>query len=280
LFRIEAVFRPESEEGVRSLLEEYRGRVEVIAGGTDLLIKPKPEIRFLIDLSSLGLDYVSRDGQYIRIGATSVIASLLNCEFFDDAPYRILKTAARLFGTQQTRNRATVGGNICSAVPSADLPVALIALDAKVEISGDERKIMLLEDFITGYRKTALGESEFLREIQIPIAADEPRSVFQKLCRTSVDLALVNCAVKLNIDSTPRDARIVLGAVAPTPIRARRAERMLNETQSIDDESISAVSEIASDETKPISDLRASAEYRRAMSRVLVERAIRQTLQW
>lgn len=277
---IKDIFRPASENELRSLLKEYRSAAELIAGGTDLLIKPKAEAKYLIDLSRVELDYMKADSEWVCIGAMTNISALIDCEYFDNEPYRIVKSAASMFGTMQTRNRATIGGNICSAVPSADLPIVLIALDAQVEVAGDENRTMLLEDFLTGYRKTALDEHEYLREIRIPRHGDTYRSAFQKLCRTSVDLALVNCAVRLNTSSSFRDSRIVLGAVAPTPIRARNAERRMNESQVIDKDLIADVSDLASRETKPISDVRASAEYRRAMSKVLVDRAFKQALGW
>jgi len=280
LSRIKDIFRPASENALRSLLKEYKSEAELIAGGTDLLVKPEAEVKYLIDLSGVGLDYLKAEDEWILIGAMTNVSSLISCEFFDKDPHRIVKSAASVFGTMQTRNRATIGGNICSAVPSADLPIALIALDAQVEIAGDENRTMLLEDFLTGYRQTALEEHEYLREIRISRHGDKSRSAFQKLCRTSVDLALVNCAVRLNSSSSFRDSRIVLGAVAPTPIRARNAERRMDESQVIDKDLISDVSDLASRETKPISDVRASAEYRRAMSKVLVDRALKQALGW
>jgi len=173
------------------------------------------------------------------------------------------------------RNRATIVGNVCRASPSADTLPPLIADGAQVTIHGGsgERRVGL-EDFFTGPGKTVLKPDELVTEIRVP--APEPRTgkVYIKHGRRkAMELATVGVAVSLS----ENEIRIVLGAVAPTPIRARRAEALLR-GKTLNDELIEKAAEAAASESRPISNVRASAEYRREMVGVLTRRALQQAL--
>jgi carbon-monoxide dehydrogenase medium subunit len=264
-----------------SLLAKYGDRAKIIAGGTDLLVEEPSDVEYLIDIASLPMDYIKDNGEEIKIGALSTIRGIEISSLFKQGACRILAEAAHDFGHASLRNMATIGGNVCVAVPSADFPTVLLALDARAKLvaRAGERTVPI-EEFFVAVRKTVLKGDELLVEIQIPKPPAHTGTAFIKLGRTSVDIAVVNVATRITLRRKElcEDARIVLGAVAPTPIRAKRAEELLK-GKRIDSALIEEASQIASEETKPISDIRSSADYRREMSRILVKRALRKALE-
>jgi carbon-monoxide dehydrogenase medium subunit len=270
-FKPEHYHRPTDLESTSSLLSRKGARV--IAGGTDLLVTKPSDIESLVDIKELGLSYIRGDDG-IKIGATTSFTDLLGSQLLEHYPYRVLSDAAGELGHHNLRHIATLGGNICNAVPSADAPVVLIALDAEAVIHGPTgERTVRLEGFFRFVRETVLKEGEFLKEIVIP-AQPEAGASFQKLGRTKVDIALVNAACRLSIiNGIFLDSRIVLGAVYPTPLRVRAAEDVMNGNR-FTIELAEKAAKVAADATKPISDHRASAEYRREMSYVLVKRSI------
>ena len=270
-FKPEHYHRPVDMKTASALLAQRGARV--IAGGTDLLVNGPASTESLVDINGLGLSYI-REDDGLRIGSTTSFSYLLRSPLLERYPYRVIADAAGELGHHNLRHVATVGGNICNAVPSADAPVALIALDAAVIIHGPSgERTVPLDGFFKFVREIILGEGEFFKEIAVPVQP-ESGACFQKLGRTKVDIALVNAACRLSIiDGLISDSRIVLGAVYPTPLRVRAAEDMLN-GKEFTVELVAKTAIIASDATKPISDHRASAEYRREISSVLVKRAI------
>jgi carbon-monoxide dehydrogenase medium subunit len=283
LFRPRKYFRPATIKEALLLLDKYGGRAKPIAGGTDLLVAKPRHVEYLVDISRLPLSYIKSDDNTlgINIGALTTLRNIETCKLFEDENFKvfsILADVAHKMGYATTRNIATIGGNVCNAVPSADFPPILIALNAEANIASldGERKVPI-EEFITGVRNTVLKSNELLIEIQLPQQPPYSGAAFLKLGRVNTDIALVNVAVRVTInrDKTCKDIRIVLGAVGPTPIRVTRAENLLK-GKKIEDSAIKKVSDIASEDIKPISDVRASAEYRREVSKVLVERALKQ----
>ena len=174
-------------------------------------------------------------------------------------------------------------GNICNAAPSADSAPILIVMGANAKIAGTggEREV-LLEKFFSGPGKTVLGGDEIMVEIVVPNVRAHSGSRYEKLfARTSVDIAGTGAAcwvLKNPKTGAVSDIRIALGAVAPVPMRAKRAERVLKGKVATD-ELIKEAGEVASQEAKPISDIRASAEYRKEMVKVMVRRAIKGALE-
>lgn len=281
LFRPSEYFKPNSVAEAIKLLEQYSGKSWFIAGGTDLLVEKDPQVEVLIDIAGLGLDYVKSDNQGVRIGATTTFADIAASPILQKNPYNVLVQAASQIGTPQIRNMATIGGNICHAVPSADSAPALLVLEASLDIacSTGERK-MNIADFFLDVRKDALGSCEFLTEIQLPILPARTGTAFFKKGRVAVaDLAVVNVAVRITLtaDGICHEPCIALGAVAPVPLRAREAEAML-EGEKPGEELLEKVAAQAAEEIKPISDVRSSAEYRKTLSRVLVERALKEAI--
>lgn len=251
-----------------------------LAGGTDLMVlmragEEKPNT--LVDLVSLGLRYIKSEGEHIRLGALATVTDILSSDIVSEE-FDCLTEAAASFGAVQSRNMATVGGNLCSAVPSADLAPPLLALDAQVIITGPTaRETVPLEQFFAGPKQTILTAGEILCEVEFPTSAPRTGTCFLKLGRRqAITLAVVSAACSLTLaegDGSIESSRIALGAVAPTPMRAKQAEGML-QGQEFSEALIEAAALQASAETAPISDLRATAEYRREATRVLVKRAL------
>ena len=280
-FRPSAYFKPTSVAEAIKLLEQYGEKGWLLAGGTDLLVEKDPQVEVLIDITGLGLNYIKSDSQGVRIGATTTFADIAASSILQKSPYNVLAQAARQVGTPQTRNVATIGGNICHAVPSADSAPALLVLGATLSIacSTGERSMEIV-DFFQDVRKDALGSYELLTEIQLPALPARTGTAFAKKGRVATaDLAVVNVAVHVTIDdhNSCQDVRIALGAVAPVPLRAREAEAMLQGKEP-QEELLEKVALRASEEIKPISDVRSSAEYRQTLSRVLVERALKEAV--
>jgi carbon-monoxide dehydrogenase medium subunit len=191
----------------------------------------------------------------------------------------ILTKACSLFGSIQNRNMATLGGNLANASPAADTAVVLLALDAQVVLAGlRSRRKVALTDFYSRPHQTVLNGA-LLVEVIIPALPRGGRFgwSFQKLVRTETDISLVNVAAGVQVDArgTIRWARLALGSVGPAPLRARNAESLLLGA-TLDEGLVKRVGEAVIGEIHPISDVRASREYRHEMSKVLVERALRE----
>ncbi len=268
-----------------SLLSQYRKAAKVIAGGTDLLVKMKERElapQYLVGLKGItDLDYIEYDEvDGLRIGALTSNDSIAGSVVIREK-FGLLSEAAAKMGTPQIRNIGTVGGNLCNGAPSADTAPPLIALGARLKlVSSKGERTVPLEEFFTGPGETVLQIDELLTEIQVPKQIPGTRGVYLKLFpRGTVDIAAVGVAVLLILgrDGTCSDAKIVLGAVAPTPMRATMAEAVIKGKQD-KNEVIEEVAETASEEVRPISDVRCSADYRREMVKVLTRRALVQCL--
>lgn len=275
---------PNAIEEVLSLLSQYKDRVKVIAGGTDLVPKLKRrEIKapeYIIDLKGIpDLDSIRySEGSGLRLGALVTIHAVETSPVIGEK-FSVLFQAAQSMASVQVRNRGTIAGNICNAVPSADTAPALLVLDAELKlISLRGERLVKVEDFFIGPNKTVLTGEEILQEIRVPELLGG-KGVYLKLApRRSMDLAVVGVAVAVVLENgVCREARIALGAVNPIPMRARKAESIIK-GQRMKAEVVERAAQIAAEECHPISDHRASAEYRIEMVRVLTKRAINQAL--
>lgn len=277
-------FEPATLDETVSLLAQYNGQANLLAGGTDLLVEIKEHLRapnYVINIKKIsGLDnltYDDREG--LRIGSLVTVRAVETSPIVKEK-YAGLAQAASELASIQIRNRATVAGNICRASPSADTLPPLIADGATVKLFGPagERSI-LLEEFFTGPGQTVLAKDELVVEIVVPAPRPHTGKVYIKHGRRkAMELATVGVAVALTLaGNICRDIRIVLGAVAPTPIRARKAEQIL-QGNVVNEAAMAAAAQAAMEEARPISDVRSSAEYRRDMVRVLTGRAIQQAL--
>jgi carbon-monoxide dehydrogenase medium subunit len=238
--------------------------------------------RMLINLKSIaGLSGIKRVRGAIRIGALTTVAELLRSEVIS-ADLPLLREVAHGFASVQIRNLATVGGNLCTAAPSADLALPLLVFDAHLEAHGPRGAMEIeIADFFLGVNRTALRRGEILTAITIPKPRAHTGAAHTKLgIRQAMDLAFVGvaAAVRLAPDGRKcRTARIALGSVAPVPMRARKAEALL-EGQPLTDELIAQAAAAAAAESRPISDLRASKEYRRQMVGVLTRRVLQEAV--
>lgn len=271
--------KPNSLNDVLQVLEELKHNdTHVLAGGTDLIPWLRAKVKqadCLVDLAAAGLDQIIFEKDEARIGAMVSFATLCrHPQIVQRLP--AIAEAAEQVGAVQTRTLATLGGNLCSAVPSLDGAPPLLALAARFRLQskGGER-VVPAEQFFLGPRRTALQPGEILTEILVPLRKGFKVSFLRMGRRKALTLSIVNVAagVAIGEGGAIECARISLGAVAPTPIRAVRAEQVL-EGQTISAELLAEAAAVAATEISPISDLRASADYRRKLSEVLVRRAL------
>jgi len=276
---------PGSVEEAISLLSQYGEKARLVSGSTDFLMQLKrgeaaPEC--LIRLGEIReLDFIKYDEtRGLRIGALTTIVEVANSPLIQ-SKFSLLAQAAGMLGTPAIRNQATLGGNLCNAAPSADTAPPLLVLGAKAKITGVEgEKVVPLEDFFVGPGQTILGQDHLLTEIQIPNMLPHSGGAYLKQKRRQgADLAVVGVAAWVVTEKEVlKDVKIALGAVAPTPIRARKAEEILK-GRKLDQRLLEKSGHAASDEAKPIDDIRGSADYRRQLVAVLTKRAITQAIQ-
>ena len=277
--------RPDSIDAAIAMKSRHGERARYWAGGTDLMLqwrRGEVMIDHCIDLTHLtGLGGIEELPGEIRIGAMATLDDLDRAASMHPVMEALADTA-RLMCTKQTRTLATVGGNMCNASPGADLSPLFVALESRCLIEGPNgRREMSMEDFLTGVNRTALGAEELLSAIVVPVPQARREACYRRVARTVVDIALVSAAVSLTADAgTITGARIALGSVAPVPVRVTEGERVLA-GRSLDDIDASHLKEAAghaSSVARPISDVRAGADYRTRMCPVLVRRALADAL--
>ncbi len=277
---------PQSLSEALGMLAERGRDLAPLAGGTNLVVdlrSGRHRPAGLLDLSRLtelqGIrreDGDSRDGGYIVIGARTTLSEVLSHPLIAEhgAP---LQEAAAIFANPLVRNRATVGGNIADGSPAADTAPALLALDASVElVSITGRRTLPLEQFLVGVRRTERRPDELLSAIRWPVPASPCAGRFSKLGLRRADaIAVISAAVLVERDAAGNcgQARIALGAVAPRPIRAHPAEDALR-GRPLTADAIALAARLAAETASPISDIRASAAYRRRTVAVLVRRLL------
>jgi aerobic carbon-monoxide dehydrogenase medium subunit len=264
------------------LLAQHGEKAHLLAGGTDVLVKLKqgelaPEI--LVDIKGIrglsGIEY--RAGEGMKIGPLTTIREIETSPVIREH-LPVLSYAAHLLGSVQVRHRATIGGNLCNALPSADTGPYLIAMGARVSVLGPtgERK-MLVEDIFAASGKNSLGVGEIVTSIEIPAWPRHTGGAYIKhAIKNAVDVAIVCVGVAVVTDPKAKsfeEARIVLGAVGPRPIRAREAEAYLK-GKAIEDEVMAKAGEMASQDARP----RTTVEYKTEMVEVLTKRALRQAI--
>ena len=271
---------PKTLKEVSELLEKYGDKAKLKAGGTDLLIRMNnrvltPEV--VIGLKQLEeLNYIEYDEKNgLKIGALATLSDVANNKTIREK-YPAISYAASVTATNQVRNMGTVIGNLCNAAPSADNAPGLLALEGKaVLFSKDGERTVELEDFFKGPGMTCLEKNEILKEVIVPVHPKNSAAVYNKISpRSKVDIAIVNVGVFVEVDNKKfTKVNIFLGAVAPIPMRAEKAEDFLT-GKEISEENIYQAGKIASDEASPISDVRSSKEYRKMMVEILTRRSI------
>jgi carbon-monoxide dehydrogenase medium subunit len=275
-------YQPSTLQDASRLLKDNGPGGRFLAGGTDLVIAMKEKgllPKYVVDLKRVpGLSGIRENGDgAIALGALTTMSEIETSALIKNK-YPFLAQGAAEVGSIQIRNRATIGGNMANATPSADTAPALIALNATAKIaSASGERTINLEDFFKGPGQSGMDADEILTEIAIPKTDPSLVGEYIKFSpREMMDLAYVGVAVAYNLAASDKKCagvRIVLGAVAPTPIRAQRAEAAL-EGQVLSAALAEKVGQIAAEEAKPISDVRSTADYRRAMVGAMTKRAL------
>ncbi len=276
------IFQPTSLREASAMLKENGPGGHFLAGGTDLVIAIKEKglvPKYIVDLKRIP----SLSGIREETDGSLTIGAMTTMRDVEISPvicrrYPFLAQSAAEVGSIQIRNRATVGGNMANATPSADVAPSLLVLGAKARINGtDGERLIDLEDFFRGPGQTVLRPEEILTAVLVPRSDERLVGEYIKFSpREMMDLAYVGVAVAFIFNKAEKKCegvRIALGAVSPTPMRARRAEAVL-ENQILTEETAEHAGQEASKECKPISDVRSSAEYRKEMVRAMTKRAL------
>jgi len=275
----EAMYFSEAEMSrAIKLLDQYRKKAVILAGGTDLVpqinyYKLKPEV--LVYIGNLGLDYIQEKNGRLTIGATTSMSKIAASKLLARKA-GALAQAARQAGTSAIRTAATIGGNLANASPAADLATPLLAMDAELLLRSEKgKRTVPIKDFFTGPGQTVLRPGEMIVEVLIPPV--KGKTVFLKLGRRkAMTLSVVNAAVRLEMAGKKcKDARIAMGSVAPTPLRCTQAEELLK-GKNPDKALIAQCSGEAMAACSPVDDQRATAWYRKRAGTALVARALAQ----
>ena len=264
------------------LMAEHAGSAQLLAGGTDLLIfmrngRKSPNV--IIDAKKIPeLTRVQPDADRLTIGAA------VSCRTIWEHPeiaerFPALTDAATLIGGIQIQGRATFGGNLCNAAPSADTVPPLIVYGAIAHIiSARGERDVPVEEICTGPGRTSLAPDEILVFLSIPVPPANSGAAFLRFIpRNEMDIAVANAAARIDLDeagTTFKSARIAIGAVAPTPLLVEAAGAALS-GKPVNDASISAAARIARDAATPINDMRGTIEHRKQLVEVLTTRALR-----
>jgi len=275
-------FAPTSLDQAVECLKD--GDVTILAGGTDLTpqsqagrVKIKHtlmNIRHVPELAGIALE-----GHEIRIGALATITEIMQHPLIKQH-LPVLVEACDHFASDQIRNAATIGGNICNASPAGDTLIPLLVLDASVELASMPeaelyRHSMPLSTFFIGPGKTRRSLCELLTCVRIPLPPENHVARFHKLgTRPALDISTISIGIAGTLkEGVLSNVKVAFGAVAPTPVRAPRTEKAL-EGQRLDEASIAKAADVAKDEVKPIDDVRATAWYRKEMIHNITKRIL------
>lgn len=278
--RFEKYYEPTTVEECCRILKEYGSDAKILAGGTDIVPRLKNKVwkpKAVVGIFNIpGIDAVSVSKDGLELGAAARLRKI-SLDKALEKDYKVVMEAAGHVSSMQIRNIATIGGNACNASPSADAIQGLIAMGAKAVIAGSEgTREVELEDFFTGPGATVLKEGEFLLKFKIPAPKAGTGAAYKKFAiRGDTDISIVGagCRLILQKDGTVEDARISLAAVAPKPIRVPEAEKLLI-GKKLTAELIEQAADAAAKSCTPITDQRATAEYRKQMVRVWTRHAV------
>jgi carbon-monoxide dehydrogenase medium subunit len=277
-------FAPKTLKEALTLIDKYQDDCKVIGGGQSLLILMRQGLvapKYLVSIKGLAeLSYIKDTKEGLKIGALTTHRTIEKSPLIKKKSGVLAEMEQRL-ASIQTRNWGTIGGNLCHGDPAGDPAPVLTALKATLTIASlkGERN-MPVEDFTLDYFETALQLGELLTEIQVPAPLPRSGTAYTKFNIIESDLATVGVAVSVTLgagDGVCQDVRIALGASAPTPMRANKAEAVLK-GKKITDALLKEAGEAASAEAEPISDIQASEEYRRELVKILVGRVAKEAL--
>ena len=244
---------------------------QLLAGGTDLMVAVNLAHHRPAQVGSLGRVEELKDVGSARIGAGATWARLEQCQ------YTALAQAARTVGSPQIRAAGTIGGNIGTASPAGDGLPWIAAADAEIIVESKERgeRIVPWREFFTGVKRTSLASDEVITGVTVPDDLPDAQEFAKVGTRNAMVIATVSCVVMRGDDGF----RVALGSVAPTPMRATRAEEMINAESTVSDAVLEEFGRIVQDEVQPITDHRSTEAYRRHAAGVLARRLVKRTLQ-
>ncbi len=278
------LFTPTTIEEAVSIIQKNLDEARILAGGSDILVQMKKRLitpKYLIKINKItNLSFINyEDNKGLSLGPLTTIREIENSSVIKQK-YQLLSEAASTFATVQIQNMATIGGNLCNASPAADMAPPLLVMDAEVSVTGIEgKRTIKLEDFFIGPGRSVIKPYEILTEVKASPLPKDAGSSFLKIGRTAEDLSKVNVACVVSVKNNKfADVKVSLGAVAPTPIRAKKLESFLI-GKEVSDAIIYDAAVIASKEIDPITDIRSTAVYRREVTKVLVKRAIKTALE-
>ena len=277
-------FEPSTVAEATKLLSNYGEKAQILAGGIDLIPrmqKDKIKTEYVVNIQKIpGLEYIEAEGKEgLKFGAMVRLHSLETSKIIRKN-YPIFFESIHQIASVQTKYMGTAVGNLCVATPASDVATALFALGAELKIAGTKgERTEPIEKFYLDYLRTSLQRGEMVAGVFLPNPRPGIGAAFLNLVRTHADIAKISVAVALIVqDDICREARIAIGAAAPTVFRATKAEAALI-GQKINPQVIVKAAETAAGETKPITDLRSTADYRKETAKVLVRRALEKALE-
>ena len=281
-------FEPATLEEAGELLREGKGARKPLAGGTDIVIQLRRRVvrtQGLVNLKRIPelWGWAREPGEGLRLGACTPMRDLETAAAVGER-FPSITEALRVVGSLQLRNIASVGGNLCNASPSADTAPPLVALGATASVRTPESRLetVPVETFFEGPGASVLGTGGLLLAVEVPEPAPCTGDAFERFTpRSAMDIAIASAAAAVTLDAAGERvaaARIALGAVAPTPVRALRAEEFVLEKELTPDV-VARAGRAAMDECQPIDDIRGSAAYRRELVGILVRRVLRQAME-
>jgi len=268
-------FTPNTIQEALQLLDQYGSDAKLIAGGTDLLVQMKNEVispSYLINIMKISeMSFIKAEEGWLRIGAATKWHEVV--EFCaKDRKYAALYDASCSLGKVQIRNMGTIGGNLCTSSPAADSAPALLVFNSRVKLASVQgERIINLEDFFKGVNVTAMAPNEIMTEIQISSIHNGMGSAFMKITRVGADISKISCAVALERQGDIcASCKIAMGAVAPVPLKIDKANGIVI-GKKVDAPLVEEMGKKVSEEIKPITDLRSTAEYRRQIAAILLK---------
>ena len=279
------VLTPRSLKEALGILHESPTGLRIVAGGSDVIVQLRDGVikpqRLLNILPLKELRFVRKEGDRIHIGALATYNDITTSTFTRDHAWPLVE-AAKQIGAIQLQNTATIGGNLGNASPAGDSLPPLYAFDAVVVTrSKSGAREIPIEEFYLGYRKTALKQDELITEVHFKALGNQDRGAYKKLgLRVANAISIVDVAVVLRghrSDETFDDARVALGAVAPTIKRAKACEQALRR-RPLTQQTLEDAAALATDDAVPIDDIRASARYRKDVVAPLVYEALEEAL--
>jgi CO/xanthine dehydrogenase FAD-binding subunit len=274
--RLKNIISPKSLSEAVRILERGKGKYVPLAGGTSLTLSQSTNVEGLVDLSGLQLDYIRETKRLVKIGAMTRMQDIYESSILRETAGGMLCEAAHAIGSTPNRNLITMGGNLVALYMWSIMPVALLALDAQITIAGRKKRKVHATDFFAKHPKKFLARNEIVTEVTIAKSANKlSAGCFIKFAKTATDYPMISLTTYLALDKNAKiaEARIAVGSIARLPLRLESVEKLLN-GQTANKRLFVEAGAKASSSIKPLKDMRASTDYKKEISGVLVRRAL------